>query len=253
MDIWFIYVIKTLLLPVSSLLILSIYGGFYVIRTKGSGGIILMTPLILLFLLSLPVVATSLGQFQQQYDVLDESLIKDVNPQAIVVISGGSHGFAPEFELTMDVNSRTLMRARYAAYLAKKIQLPLLVSGGSVLENKAETEATALTAVLQNEFNTPVKWYEDQSRNTAENAIYSQKILAKEGIKRIILVTHAIHMGRAVKQFERVGLTVIPAPTSLFSHTKLDIFSFLPSASALEMSSMAIHECLGEIWYGLRY
>lgn len=128
-----------------------------------------------------------------------------------------------------------------------------MVSGGNVLGKQGETEASALTAVLEEEFNIPVKWYEGQSRNTAENAIYSQKILAKEGIKHIILITHAIHMGRAAKQFERAGLTVIPAPTSLFSHSKLDIFSFLPSASALEMSTMAIHECLGKIWYGLRY
>lgn len=120
MDIWLIYVIKTLLLPVSSLLILSFYGCFYVIRTKGKGSVILLTPLVCLFLLSLPVVAISLGKSQQKYGVLDLSLIKDVNPQAIVVISGGSNSFAPEFKLSMDVNTRTLVRARYTAYLAKK-------------------------------------------------------------------------------------------------------------------------------------
>ncbi len=252
-DIWLIYVIKTLVLPVSSLLILSFYGCFYVLKNKGSGGVLLVVPLLCLFLLTLPVVAVFLGQLQQKYPVLNYSVLKDIKPQVIVVLAGGVISFAPEYEANMTVNTRTLVRARYTAYLAKKTKLPVLTSGGSVFGNSDKSEASILASVLRDEFNAPVTWMETHSRNTAENALYSQKILAKEHIQRIVLVTHAIHMSRAVEQFKRVGMTVIPAPTSLFPNSKLDIFSFLPSASALEMSSMVIHEWLGGIWYGLKY
>lgn len=253
MDIWFIYVVKTLLLPLASLLTLSFVGCFYVIKNNGKGGVIMLIPLVFLFLLSLPIVAQSLSLFQQQYPALNYSELKKINPQAIVVIGGGVNDFSPEYEDTVTVNCRTLLRIRYSAYLAKKIKLPILVSGGSVFDQKRQSEASLIAEVLLKEFGTAVRWQEPKSRNTAENAQFTQQILAKENIKRIILVTHAMHMGRAVEQFRRVGLTVVPAPTALFSTPDIDIFSFLPTAYALEMSSMAIHEKLGRIWYRIRY
>jgi len=253
MDIWLIYIIKTLVLPVASLLLCSFFGSFYVIRNKGKGGVFLLTPLICLFLLSLPVVSLFLAKIPKQYLALDYSVVDKVKPQAIVVLGGGFNSYAPEYGVTGDVNSRTLIRLRYTAYLAKKLGLPILVSGGSVFGDIDKSEASLMASVLGDEFNIPVRWLESKSRNTAENALFSKRVLEQESVDNVILITHAMHMNRAIKQFERVGLNVIPAPTSLPSNFELDIFSFLPSASALEMSSMVIHEWLGRVWYSLRY
>ncbi len=253
MDIWIIYVIKTLLLPLASLLMASFFGFFYVVKNEGKGGGFLLIPLLSLLLLSLPIVALFLAESQQQYPVLDYSSINEISPQAIVVIGGGASKNALEYDADITLKDRTLQRVRYTAYLAKKTKLPVLVSGGSVFDQKNESEASLMAGVLEKEFNTPVRWLEPESRNTAENALYSQKILANDMVSRIILITHAMHMGRAVEQFKRVGLTVVPAPTVFLSMSKIDIFSFLPSARALEISSMAIHEWLGRLWYKLRY
>jgi len=252
MDIWFIYIVKTLLLPIASLLVFSFYGCFYIIKNKGKGGGMLIIPLFCLFLLSLPIVAINLAEFQQQYPALDYATIDKVQPQAIIVIGGGVNTFAPEYG-KITVNSRTLLRIRYTAYLAQKTKLPILVSGGRVLNKNNESEASLMASIFRKEFNLPVQWQEPESRNTAENAIFSQLVLAKDHVDRILLVTDAMHMGRAVEQFKRVGLTVIPAPTMIMSLSKIDVFSFLPSAKALEISSKAIHEWLGRLWYRLRY
>ena len=72
-------------------------------------------------------------------------------------------------------------------------------------------------------------------------------------MQRIILVTHALHMRRAVQQFELQGFAVMPAPTVFLSHTEVNLFSFLPSATALERSTLVIHEIMGRAWYKLRY
>ena len=253
MDIWFIYVVKTLLLPVASLLLLSCYGCFYVIKNKAGGRWILIAPLVSLVLLSLPVVAISLAKWQQQYSALDFTDVDRLKPQAIVVLGGGVDEFAPEYGGVTTVNSRTLVRLRYAAHLVRKSQLPILVTGGRVFDSEGESEAEIMASVLSNEFNVPVRWLEPLSRNTAENALYSQRILAENKINRIVLVTAAMHMGRAVTQFERLGLSVIPAATDFKSISSLDLLYFLPSARALEISSMAIHEWLGQQWYRLRY
>jgi len=253
MDIWLIYIIKTLLLPVASLLICCFVGGFYVIKNKGKGGGYLIIPLLCLFLLSLPAVALFLAKIPKQYLALDYSIVDKVKPQAIVVLGGGSSSYAPEYGVTGVVNTRTLIRLRYTAFLAKKIGLPILVSGGSVFGDVGKSEASLMASVLGDEFNIPVRWLESKSRNTAENALFSKRVLEQDSVDNVVLITHAMHMNRAVKQFERVGLNVIPAPTSLPSNFEFNVFSFLPSASALEMSSMVIHEWLGRLWYSLRY
>ena len=49
------------------------------------------------------------------------------------------------------------------------------------------------------------------------------------------------------------GFAVMPAPTVFLSHTEVNLFSFLPSATALERSTLVIHEIMGRAWYKLRY
>jgi uncharacterized SAM-binding protein YcdF (DUF218 family) len=104
---------------------------------------------------------------------------------------------------------------------------------------------------------------ESTSRNTYENGVNSHEILAKEGIKRILLVTSATHMPRAVRVFERQGLEVIPAPTDFLvtraewqylreagPHTQL--INLLPSAGNLELTTRALKEYIGIAVYKLR-
>lgn len=254
MDIFIIYVIKTLLLPIASLLLLSIAGLFLLPRQQALATGLISFSLTLLLLLSLPVVAKSLATTQEIYPPLNSATLDDFAAQAIVVLGGGLRSPAPEYAQQITLKNRTLLRVRYAALLAKQTQLPLLVSGGRVFDSDIPSEAEVMAAVLTNEFNQKVSWQERNSRNTAENAFYTKKILSREGVQRIILVTHALHMRRAVEQFQRQGLQVMPAPTVFWSRSdELSVFSFLPSASALQRSSLVIHELMGQLWYKLRY
>ena len=254
MDIFAIYIIKTLLLPIASLLILSIAGLFLLPLQRTFAVTLISFSLALLLLLSLPVVAKNLAATQEIYPPLNSVVLGDFSAQAIVVLGGGIRSPAPEYEQQVTLKNRTLARVRYAALLAKQTQLPLLVSGGQVFKIEFPSEAEIMTGILKNEFNQKVSWQERNSRNTAENARFTQKILSKERVQRIILVTHALHMRRAVEQFQLHGFQVMPAPTAFLSLSEeLNLFSFLPSASALENSTSVIHEIMGRVWYKLRY
>lgn len=154
----------------------------------------------------------------------------------------------------MTVNSRTLERLRYAATLGRKTGLPILVSGGQVFKRNEPPESVLMAGVLEKEFNIAVRWQEGRSRNTAENALYSRILLQALNIDRIVLVTHAFHMSRALTEFKRVGFDVQPAPTGYLStEENLSLLSFIPSAQALTVSSFVFHEYLGLLWYRLRY
>ncbi len=251
MDIWLIYVIKTLLLPLSAFLLFVFFLYLKFFRHKIKQASALLFSIIILYLISTPIVAYYLAKQVSPYSTPDTQQISAA--QALVVIGGGLVNHAPEYGAGSSVNSRTLTRLRYTAKLAKQTRLPILVSGGIVLSKQPQSEAELMADILEKEFSVPVKWQETNSRNTAENARNSYRILSQAGIKHIVLVTHAIHMSRATRQFQQAGFTVIPAPTAFLSKPEMGILTFLPSVFALETTTLAFHEYLGSLWYQLRY
>jgi len=184
------------------------------------------------------------------------------SPSAIVVLGGGKlKGVLDRSDLMMeDLSKEALQRIRYAALLSKRTQLPILVTGGAPEPSSKypSPEAQVMAKVLRDEFNVEVKWIEDQSKTTQENAQLSANILQIEKINHIYLVTHFWHMPRAKKIFEKYGFTVTPAPMGFefenqFDITELNLLDFLPSPSSMQRVREICHETIGITWYRLRY
>lgn len=249
MTIWIVNIIKTLLLPQSSLPILAILGNGLWMRGRTSGLTILKLTGLTWYLLSTPFVTKILAKSMETYPAIQTADLNQFKAQAIVVIGGGIRQFAPEYAQTITVNYHSLERLRYAATLARLTHLPLLVSGGKVFDQTLPSEASAMRKALTDDFQVTPQWLEDQSRNTAENARFSYALLAKQQIYKIILVTHALHMPRAAQAFRDSGFEVLPAPTAFLADRSAEnIFSFLPSVKAFMESTAVIHECMGGIW-----
>jgi len=171
---------------------------------------------------------------------------------AIVVLGGGRLANAPEYGGADIPSYLELARLRYAARLQHETGLPVLVSGG-VPDGRGEPEAESMARALRGSFDTPVKWLESRSDNTAQNARYSADTLRAAGVRRILLVTDAIHMPRALGIFKATGLEAVAAPTMLFSRDRLSVLDFLPDGEGLRRTHYALHEWLGLLWYRLRY
>jgi uncharacterized SAM-binding protein YcdF (DUF218 family) len=176
--------------------------------------------------------------------------VADRSGQAIVVLGGGTYFSAPEYGGDT-VKASVLARLRYAAHLHRALDKPVLASGGAPQGNPVP-EARLMTEVLQQDFRITVRWTEQGSRNTFENALMSASLLQPAGIQRIYLVTHAWHMRRARLAFEHAGFKVIPAPTGYATRFKLSVLDFLPDARALDNSGLFFHEVAGIGWYYLR-
>jgi len=88
---------------------------------------------------------------------------------------------------------------------------------------------------------------ETRAVNTRENAIYSAEILRERGVETTVMVTSASHLRRAVKDFETVGVHVIPAAADFVGLARVGIDSILPSAFALNRTQVALHELLGYV------
>lgn len=125
-------------------------------------------------------------------------------------------------------------------FLAKKLISALILPpagpGGETMKEVAERD-----------FGGKVKWVEAKSADTAENALYSARMLGAENVRRIALVSQAWHLPRAVALFEAQGIEVVAAPTGFTTHPPSAFAQALPSVGALEDSTMAVREWLGRV------
>ncbi len=235
------------MLPPASLFVVGFIGLWLCRRRPQLGTALIATALGLLYVCSTALFANwSLGLLTPAY--VDPR--EQTSAQAIVALGGGTYGPAPEYGTDM-VSRLTLMRVRYAAKLHTLTGKPILVSGGSILENTS-AEAQQMRALLTEEFHVPVRWIEDRSRDTFTNAQESHRILAPLGIKTIYLVTHAWHIPRARLAFEHAGFVVIAAPTEFSRVEDVGVHDLLPRASALLNSYYFFHEVFGYLWYTLK-
>jgi uncharacterized SAM-binding protein YcdF (DUF218 family) len=60
--------------------------------------------------------------------------------------------------------------------------------------------------------------FEDQSRNTLENAVFSYKLLSPKSSERWVLITSASHMPRSVGTFRKAGWKPIPFPVDFSTY-----------------------------------
>jgi uncharacterized SAM-binding protein YcdF (DUF218 family) len=242
-------IIANLILPPANCIILLILG-LILLYTPYSklGKLSLKLGTLLLLLLSSPWFASLLMLPLQQTAALSVQNFHS-DAQAIVVLGGGVMHNQAEFG-SDSAGPATLERLRYASQLYRTTQLPILVTGGK--PEAGEAEGAVMQRELNQFFHTPVRWVEANSNNSAENAIYSWRILHAAGIHKILLVTQTWHMPRAKAAFENAGFDVIAAPTGFNSPQALTALDFIPDADALLYSRIALHELIGIVWYQLR-
>lgn len=231
--------IKDLVLPPAGLLLLAVIGALLLRRRPRLARVLLTLGLASLWLLSIPIVADPLARWSQHYGPFDPS--EAVPVQAIVILGGGGQrDYAPEYR-GPDADPYLLERLTYGAYVARKIAVPVLVTGFRI-------EATAMSATLQRDFGIEPRWVDRDAYDTFDNARDSARLLHAAGIVRIVLVTSSAHMLRAVHEFSAVGLVVTPAPVGLMSPSpeKITPMSFIPDPLSLLRSSNVVYEALGE-------
>jgi uncharacterized SAM-binding protein YcdF (DUF218 family) len=100
---------------------------------------------------------------------------------------------------------------------------------------------------LAEDFRVPVRWLEDRSRTTGENASLSAALLGQAGIGTAYVVTHAWHLPRALEEFALTPIAVVPAPVRLDRAPRGVVSDFLPRADRLAESWWAIREWAGRL------
>jgi uncharacterized SAM-binding protein YcdF (DUF218 family) len=238
--------LRTLILPPASLLVLSFVGLWLLTRhpagrARRAGAALLTGALVTLWLLATPVIADLLQRAADRVPALSPEAVAAAHAQAIVILSGGATRHrAPEYGHTPAAGEELLERLAYGAYLAHRTALPVLVSG-----DFAETES--MHTVLARDFGVATRWVESHSRDTFQNALFSAPILRAAGVSRILLVTSAAHEYRAAHEFEAAGFEVVPAPVGVFEPPEPNPTRYLPSVAGLRRSTEALYELIGDL------
>lgn len=243
-----LYIIKWLyawILPMGGIVLALILLLCYMFRKHSPGRWALAAVTAVFYLLSIEPVSN--GLIHPLETAYDQPQGADVDGDVIVLLGGGSRAGVPDFDGTGQVGSAAANRFLMALRLQKAKDLPILLSGGTILKgdaNESEIEKRMLLSlgVPENKI-----FMDDKSRNTAENAAFSKQICEHQGWKKPILVTSAFHMPRSVRFFTREGLDVTPYPCDYHTSaaTNWSGYSIVPQSFYLFNSCLAIKEYVG--------
>ncbi|MBF0187246.1 MAG: YdcF family protein, partial [Magnetococcales bacterium] len=216
---------------------------------------------LLLYLSAIPLSGRLLSRTIEFTPPLTAQQLATSEADVIVILGHSRYPDAPEYGGDT-VTLGGLARVRYGAWLHRRSGLPILTSGGRLF-GEVDAESVLMKRTLEEEFGVPVRWTEEKSRNTFENAKFSKELLdavtkrqhLENPLDHVLVVTHHRDMPRAMWSFKQVGLKATAAPT-LFptKEGEVGILDWMPVASgAARKVRVILHEQLGSVWYRLRY
>lgn len=205
-------------------------------------------PFLVLCFISMPATSYWLwGLLEWQYPPLSA---RPSDIQAIVVLSASLaadqsavSGFA------LDGSSRRRCERAIELYKIGE-PIPIIVSGGRSSIDEPARATIMHDFMLANGVRATDVIIEDQSRNTFENARACQSILNERNLKKIVLVTDAIHLWRADRCFRRLGVATVGCGCNYRSRPgDYGAKSFVPHAKALQSIPSVGYEWMAIPWY----
>lgn len=239
-------ILMALALPPGGPLLLGLIGLLLAWRRWRGGLAMIGLALTSLWLLATPAVSDFLQTgLEDRFPPL--ALEQVPRADAIVVLGGGIR--PPHRNDPLPNLGRAADRYWHAARLWHAGKAPeILISGGALpWRNSVESEAESAVRLLA-ELGVPARGIvlEPRSLNTRQNARFSADLLRARDARRILLVTSALHMRRALARFRSTGLEVIPvAADHEAGESPTGILAWLPDSDALDGSRRALKEYLG--------
>lgn len=172
--------------------------------------------------------------------------------QAIVVLGGHIQGNRRNWFEPYD-RANVVGRESLAAELYLANRAPLIVLSGGALEGNISDTANMARALEKSGIPTGAIVQETESQSTLENAVLTQKTLQKLNLNRILLVTSALHMPRAMAAFNNtsVAVTAAPLPAQITLDGATSQTRWSPDLHTLLASRSIIKEYAGLLIYWL--
>jgi uncharacterized SAM-binding protein YcdF (DUF218 family) len=253
--------LAALMLPPVPFLLLTLVGARLILPRRGLGWLVILFSVTALWFSACGGTAHFLEKFLlKEPAALTRDRITEIKSQqrgdgknastVIVILGAGKESFAPEYGVS-NLSAGSLERLRYGLWLSRESGLPVAFSGGTGwAQNDGAAEADIATRIASQEFNRPIRWTENQSRDTQTNASGSVNMLKAAGVKHIVLVTHGWHMPRAMAAFGQAAqgaLTLEAAPMGLAQRLNRPELDWFPSSYGHERVNHALREAIAKL------
>lgn len=238
----------------SALLALLILLVLWMLTRRGGLLVAMVVVIAGLWLLATPWMSHTLQSILES-DTGERSAEALPKADAIVVVGGI---LSPPASPGDDANlSESADRLVYAARLYRLGKAPvILISGGHGGADAAVGAESVHAAALLTAWGVPdsAVLTETESTSTYENAVYSKLMLDQHGHERVLLVTSAMHMPRALATFRSAGIDAIPAPTDFDGSTPAvtGLEAWMAQPAALKGTTRALKELVGWLVYRQR-
>ena len=245
-------VVAPFMLPPGVFIVLLVVSGFFVMRRKHYRLALVQIGLgLLLWFFSITPVADRFLIGLESGFPIPRAIAGDV----IILLGGGVADDVPDLTGTGFPLGDMLGRIITAVRLQKILQVPVIISSGQVYKDRPAAAPIYKRILTDLGVDERQIILESQSRDTYENAKYSQAICARRGFVAPVLVTAAYHLKRARLAFDKAGVHVTPVPAYCQTRTRRTYawYNYLPQAENLANVSAALHEYLGIIFYRFAY
>ena len=245
--------VAVLLLPSNILIAIGIAGVVFVCTPwRRLGQWLMVISLVLLaFAAFLPVGAVLEHVLESRFPPWDPSRGP---PDGIIILGGAIN---PALSRAYGATQLNENGERITAIAKLAQQYPnarIVYSGGSgsIFGEDVEPEARFLPAMLS-DLGVPASrvTLEERSRNTHENAVFSEELIKPKPGERWLLVTSAWHMPRSVGCFRRVGFPVEAYPVDWHASPDPDFRLSSKFGAGLRDFDDAVHEWTGLFVYWL--
>lgn len=246
------------MLPPAPMLLLAAWGGWRLRRGRRFGGWMLGLALAGIWLSATEAAGELLSRVIGRPATLSRiqvDALKDSKDGAVLVLGGGVYRHLPEYGGGAP-KRLTAQRLAYGVWLARHTGWPLAFTGGIgwTATELRQPEAAIVARVAAEDYGLPLRWVESSSRDTRENAGHALPMLAKAGVRQVLLVTDDGHMRRAVRAFEAVaeplGMAIVPAPVGLRDDALTSFDDWCPSVEGFERVRNITYETLA--WWAGR-
>ena len=176
------------------------------------------------------------------------------NPPAhvdgIIVLGVAMHLAVSSDRATPGLNERAERMTAFMALARRYPEARLVYTGGTASRDWTESDAARL---LFRQFGLEQRVvYEDRSRNTWENALFSRRLLDPRPGETWVLVTSAVHMPRAMAAFRAAGWPgVLADPVAFRTPRRGGLVPGVDISGALALLDEAVHEWIGLLAYRL--
>ncbi|WP_428775636.1 envelope biogenesis factor ElyC [Vibrio sp.] len=243
-------VVSSLLMPLPALLIVGFLGLMLIMftRKQKTGCFVVLFSFIGIFLIAFqPVSSRLLMPLERQYTAffpVDESI-------DYVMVLGSGHVVDDEIPPTSELSRAGLMRLTEGIRILRMYPgAKLILSGYAAGSEVSNARMMAKVALALGVSKSDIILLET-ARDTWEEARQAAAFVQQ---RRLVVVTSASHMYRALSEFHSAGLKPYPAPTNYLAQVNVDQAweKYTPRGKYLEQTERYWHETLGRIWQLLR-